>query len=97
MSGSERIIQAIKQIGYGQVTSYGQIAEMAGIPRGARLVARILHACSEKHDLPWWRIVSSTGEIALKDQAGRKLQRELLIKEGVKFKMKWIVEGLGKK
>ena len=38
----KRIIALICEIPPGQVASYGQVAELAGIPRGARLVARVL-------------------------------------------------------
>ncbi|MDD4309722.1 MAG: MGMT family protein, partial [Candidatus Cloacimonetes bacterium] len=48
-------------------------------------VARILHSCSEKHSLPWWRIVRSNGEIALAEDSGGALQKELLCQENVTF------------
>ena len=35
------IFQVIAQIPYGRVASYGQIARLAGIPKHARLVARL--------------------------------------------------------
>lgn len=91
-TSSELIIEVIKKIKYGQVVSYSEIASRAGVPRGARTVARLLHICSVKYDLPWWRVVKVNGEIALQDEEGRNLQRELLLKEGVKFKSLWVVE-----
>ncbi|MFO8145424.1 MAG: MGMT family protein [Candidatus Syntrophosphaera sp.] len=86
MSTTEAIIKAIRSVPQGKVASYAQIAAEAGIPRGARQVARILHSCSKKHDLPWWRIVRSSGEIALPDSAGGSLQKERLLIEGVEFR-----------
>ncbi len=42
-----RIWETIQEIPMGCVANYGQVAEIAGIPRGARQVAYALrHACS---------------------------------------------------
>ncbi|MEC3884458.1 methylated-DNA--[protein]-cysteine S-methyltransferase [Halobacillus litoralis] len=77
---TERILQIIHSIPKGRVMSYGQIAACAGNPRAARQVARALHSMSEKHDLPWHRVVNAKGQIAVKDPSR---QRELLENEGV--------------
>lgn len=65
--------------------TYGQIAAIAGNPRSARQVSRILHSMSQKYDLPWHRIINSKGFISLKEQ-GYQLQKELLEAEGICFK-----------
>lgn len=44
MTFTERAVAIIKQIPEGKVMTYGQIAELAGSPRGARQVVRILHS-----------------------------------------------------
>ena len=80
------IIAAIRGIPPGKVASYAQVARLAGLPNGARQVARVLHSCSGKYDLPWWRVLRSSGEIALPDEAGGIEQRELLLGEGVIFR-----------
>ena len=85
-SGTELIISLIKALPAGKVASYSQIAKAAGLINGARTVARILHSSSEKHGLPWWRIVRSNGEIALPEDSGGALQKELLLQEGVVFR-----------
>jgi methylated-DNA-protein-cysteine methyltransferase-like protein len=77
-----RIIRAIKAIPAGRVSSYGNIALMAGLPNGARQTVRVLHSLSEKFDLPWYRVLRSDGSIAL-DGEGRELQIQLLRSEGV--------------
>ncbi len=92
MTTSEIIIEAIKSVPRGKVAGYAHIALLAGIPNGARTVARILHSCSGKHDLPWWRIMRSTGEIALPDDSGGREQKQLLQKEGVTFKSDRVVD-----
>jgi methylated-DNA-protein-cysteine methyltransferase-like protein len=80
---TSRIIRAIKAIPRGKVSSYGAIAARAGLPNGARQTVRVLHSLSEKHELPWHRVIRSDGSIALEKGAGRELQTELLRSEGV--------------
>jgi methylated-DNA-protein-cysteine methyltransferase-like protein len=77
-----RIVEAIKAIPAGSVSSYGNIARRAGLPNGARQTVRVLHSLSEKFDLPWYRVLRSDGSIAL-DGEGRELQIQLLRSEGV--------------
>lgn len=82
------IVEFIRSIPPGRVVSYGGIAEMSGTPMGAagaRQVARILHSMSRKYGLPWWRVVKKDGSIALSDEEGQDLQRQLLEAEGVEF------------
>lgn len=61
--------------------TYGQVAAAAGSPRGARQVVRILHTMTEKHQLPWHRIMNAKGEVSFTGAD----QRELLEMEGVQF------------
>jgi methylated-DNA-protein-cysteine methyltransferase related protein len=83
---TEAVIQVIKNIPPGQVMSYGQIAKVAGSPRGARQVVRILHSMSEKYKLPWHRVINSKGEIGIQDEELFFTQKSLLEDEGVEFK-----------
>jgi methylated-DNA-protein-cysteine methyltransferase-like protein len=82
---SDVLIEIIQSIPKGKVMGYGQIAAAAGLHNGARTVARLLHSSARKHNLPWWRVIRSSGEIALPDESGGSLQKELLLKEGVVF------------
>ena len=81
----QRTIAILKKIPPGKVATYGQIATMAGNPRGARQVVRTLNSSSEKEDLPWFRVVNAKGMISLPSGRGRELQRSLLESEGVEF------------
>jgi methylated-DNA-protein-cysteine methyltransferase-like protein len=81
---TDKVVEAIKRIPKGKVATYGLVAMAAGNPRGARQVVRILHTLSEKHDLPWHRVINSKGTISLTGQ-GYRIQRQLLEKEGVEF------------
>jgi methylated-DNA-protein-cysteine methyltransferase-like protein len=79
---SERIIDVIKNISHGQILSYKEVSELAGHPNGARQVARILKTSTDKHNLPWWRVINSKMEVSIKDPIGRQMQIDLLKSEG---------------
>ena len=78
-----RIIKAIRAVPKGKVSCYRDIALAAGLPNGARQVVRVLHSMSEKHRLPWHRIIRADGSIALREGEGGDLQARLLRSEGV--------------
>jgi methylated-DNA-protein-cysteine methyltransferase-like protein len=78
-----RIVRAIRAIPRGKVSCYRDIALAAGLSNGARQVVRALHSMSEKHALPWHRVVRADGFIALESCRGRELQIALLRAEGV--------------
>ncbi|TMV48045.1 DNA methyltransferase [Paenibacillus mesophilus] len=81
---TRNVIDIIKGIPVGYVMTYGQIAGLAGSPRGARQVVRILHAMSKAHGLPWHRVLNAKGEIAIMDDELRFMQSMLLRDEGVR-------------
>lgn len=79
-----RIWAAVAAIPEGCVASYGQIAEFAGVPRGARIVGRALGRSPRELALPWHRVINAQGQIALpKDSRGYKRQIELLRAESI--------------
>ena len=83
-SPEARILAAIRAIPPGRVTSYGEIARRAGLPRRARLVARVL-AGNEDPELPWHRVLRSDGRIAFAPGSrGFREQSARLKREGVK-------------
>lgn len=45
----------------GEVTTYGDVAEMAGYPKHSRLVGRILQ--TTEIEVPWWRVVNAAGRL----------------------------------
>jgi methylated-DNA-protein-cysteine methyltransferase-like protein len=81
---TRRIIEQILAVPKGKVSCYRDIALKAGLPNGARYTVRVLHSLSEKHALPWHRIIRANGSIALGEGEGRELQIKLLRSEGVK-------------
>lgn len=82
---SNRLKTLIRQIPAGRVSTYGMIAGCAGNRRAARQVVRILHAASAKDGLPWHRVVTREGRIALPPGRGFEEQKRLLEAEGVVF------------
>ena len=89
---TQQVIDIILAIPEGKVQTYGGIAKMAGSPRAARQVTRILHSMSRKYGLPWHRIVNSKGQIAIKDPDGAEEQKFRLIKEGVEVSEKYRID-----
>jgi methylated-DNA-protein-cysteine methyltransferase-like protein len=82
---TKRAIEIIRRIPEGKVMTYGQIARLAGSPRGARQVVRILHSMSKKYNLPWHRVINSKGEISIKDDEYCSMQKLSLQSEGVEL------------
>lgn len=83
-----RIWQTVQQIPFGKVATYGQIADLAGLPGRARLVGKALGLVPngqwQGQMVPWHRVINSQGKISLpQGSEGFDRQRELLQEEGV--------------
>lgn len=80
----QRIRDTISDIPKGSVASYGQVAEIAGIPRGARQVGYALRNLPDGHTVPWHRVLQASGRIAF-DEDSRQFaeQRRRLEADGV--------------
>ncbi len=91
-SFTEMIKAVLKKIPRGRVATYGQIARLAGNPRAARQVVRVLNSSAEKDNLPWFRVINSRGGISLKRGQGYELQKALLENEGIVFGIGEIVD-----
>jgi methylated-DNA-protein-cysteine methyltransferase related protein len=89
---TKSVVEAIKNIPEGRVSTYGRISLMAGQSNGARQVARILHTMSRKHNLPWHRVINIQGFISLPKHGGYYEQKALLEIEGVEFDEKGRVD-----
>jgi methylated-DNA-protein-cysteine methyltransferase-like protein len=83
----EAICAVVRRIPLGWVATYGQVAAMAGLPRRARLVGRVLQRLEPGTKIPWHRVVNAKGEVSysLSRNGGDALQRRLLEKEGIRF------------
>ena len=58
------IIEVVRQIPRGRVTTYGSVAARAGLPRQARLVGKVLASLPANSGVPWQRVVAAGGRIA---------------------------------
>jgi methylated-DNA-protein-cysteine methyltransferase-like protein len=82
----EMILAAIRRIPRGRVCTYGNVAEVAGLPRRARLVGTVLRQTPAARGLPWYRVINAGGRISFpvgSDAYAR--QRHKLEAEGVVF------------
>jgi len=84
----EPFYRVARRIPRGKVATYGQVAALAGRPRGARLCGYALSALRNTvHDVPWQRVLGARGAgragISLRDPVGAAAQRALLEREGV--------------
>ena len=73
-----RILDVLMALRDGEVTTYGDVADVAGYPRQSRLVGRIL--ATTELDVPWWRVVNVQGRLV---SGHPDTQRDLLRAEGV--------------
>lgn len=75
---------ALARIPPGKVLSYGQLGELAGLPRAARWVGRSLGRLPADSRLPWHRVVGAGGRLSLPaDQPSGAEQRRRLSAEGI--------------
>jgi methylated-DNA-protein-cysteine methyltransferase-like protein len=81
----ERIWHTVRAIPRGSVATYGQVADLAGLPRRARLVGRALKEVEDAR-VPWHRVLRAGGRIAFtRGTRQYREQRARLIAEGVVF------------
>ncbi|MFM7426577.1 MAG: MGMT family protein [Elainella sp.] len=87
MSAYEAIYAVVRQIPAGTVATYGQVAELANLPRQARLVGYALYRVTHELEVPWHRVINAKGEISESPwrHGDDQLQRVLLEQEGVVF------------
>ncbi|MDE7477191.1 MAG: MGMT family protein [Lachnospiraceae bacterium] len=85
-SAFEKIYEVVKQIPYGQVATYGQVAALAGNKRWARVVGYALHANPDPDHIPCYRVVNREGRVSDAFAfGGGNRQIALLKAEGVAF------------
>lgn len=81
------IHEVVRRIPRGRVATYGQVAELAGLPGGARVAGAALKTLPRGHRLPWQRVIGKAGRnrgrIAIHNPVGAAIQRQLLDREGV--------------
>ena len=83
-----RVYALVREIPRGRVATYGQVAALLGVPRGARAVGWALRAlpAAQAVRVPWHRVVGAGGRISPRAGAGPQVQRRRLRTEGVRFR-----------
>lgn len=77
----ETIERLMALVPYGQVTTYGDLAGLAGHVNASRIVGGIAHYGNP--ELPWHRLVNRFGGLASGFHGGREVQQQLLSQEGI--------------
>lgn len=85
-SHQQKILQAVAAIPQGSVCTYGRVAELAGLPRHARLVGNVLKKLPPGSTIPWHRVLNSHGKLSFPEgSAPWARQKERLEAEGIAF------------
>ena len=79
-----RIYEVVKQVPWGQVTTYGAVAQIVGAGCDARLVGYAMAGVNDP-EVPWQRVINAKGTISPRAGRGAELQRKRLEAEGVEF------------
>ena len=84
----ERIYAIVRQIPRGQVATYGQVAELAGLIGKPRLAGYALYRVDmTTDDVPWQRVINAKGEVSESPRRNGSdyIQRVMLEDEGIEF------------
>ncbi|MBD5559317.1 MAG: MGMT family protein [Clostridia bacterium] len=85
MSFRDRVLEAVRAVPLGKVSTYGLIAAAAGSPRAARAVGQILHHNPQPGIIPCHRIVARSGRLSGSFAfGGLDAQKDLLEAEGIR-------------
>jgi O-6-methylguanine DNA methyltransferase len=75
-----RVLTIVSRIPVGRVTTYGDVARMAGRPRAARAVGNVLRDAG-RPGLPYHRVIAAGGRLG--GYSSLTVKRALLAAEGV--------------
>ena len=82
----QRIFTIVKEIPKGHIATYGQVANLAGLPGYARVVGQTLSKLPRDTQLTWHRVISASVKISiLEDSASFFEQKQRLLNEGIIF------------
>ena len=82
----DKVYNIVRQVPYGLVVTYGQVAVILGCPHAARAVGYAMHMTPHGQGIPWHRVINAQGRISIRgDVYAAQIQRSLLESEGVAF------------
>jgi O-6-methylguanine DNA methyltransferase len=82
---SDAVRTVVRNIPQGRTMSYGEVATLAGNPRAARAVARLM-SLNYDTDIPCHRVICANGAVGGYNKGGTSRKKEILLKEGVILK-----------
>ena len=92
------IWRVVQLIPVGNVATYGQVADLAGLPGRAKMVGKALGLVPENGwdsaEVPWYRVINSQGKISLPmgsesfEQQKLRLMQESVVVKGAKINLK---------
>ncbi len=86
INNKEKIWQIVHQIPRGKVSSYSQVAQLAGLPGYARYVGHVMKNLPKGTKLPWHRVANSQRKLSFpRDSKEYQTQKLRLESEGIVF------------
>lgn len=86
MSFREHVYRVVRTIPSGRVMGYGHVASVLGDVHLARQVGYAMAALPGDTDVPWHRVIRSSGHLALQGDPSRgMIQRARLEGEGIRL------------
>jgi methylated-DNA-protein-cysteine methyltransferase-like protein len=89
----DEVYRLMSELPSDKVTTYGDLAAMAGSPRAARIVGGIANQGPE--ELPWHRLVNAKGGVATGFPGGQEVQKQLLELGGILLNDDYQVKDFG--
>ena len=77
---AKKVLTIVSRIPLGRVTTYGDVARLAGQPRAARAVGNIMRT-ADRPGLPYHRVIAAGGRLG--GYSSLSLKRSLLSAEGL--------------
>ncbi|MGX5172916.1 MGMT family protein [Aliikangiella sp. IMCC44653] len=81
LAKAEKIYWVVNQVPLGKVVSYGQVADLAGLPGRARMVGKALRQAPKKLTLAWHRVIRSNGQLAFAAGSEQAQQQTKLLSQ----------------
>jgi len=86
MDFKNKVYSIIERVPKGKVTTYGQVARLAGNSKAARAVGALMKNNPDTKRIPCHRVVSSKGKLTgFSAKGGIEKKKEMLLDEGVNF------------
>ncbi|MDH3975796.1 MAG: MGMT family protein [Deltaproteobacteria bacterium] len=88
-----KVCNLVRNIPYGEVLTYGEVAKLAESPHASRAVGRVMAANPIPVIIPCHRVVASNGLLTgYSAEGGLETKADLLRMEGVPFRKKGMVD-----